>query len=79
MQGSVDDRGFNRCASVCVCMCANIRKQNKTFNSFIKGFNTQLRPITFFQIAFSHSNTSPGLESRFSETAIQKKPSGTSS
>jgi len=53
MQRSVDDRGFNLCVCVYVCVCGfvcvcvNIRKQNQTFNSFIKGFNTQNRPITF--------------------------------
>jgi hypothetical protein len=61
------------CVRVDVCVCVNIHKQNQTFSSFIKGFNTQLSYITFCQIAFSHSNTSPGLVSRFSETATQKK------
>ena len=61
------------CVCVWVCVCENILKQSQTFNSFIKCFNTQLRPIIFYQIAFSHSNTSPGLVSRFRETAMKTK------
>jgi hypothetical protein len=63
IQGSVDGRGFN----LCVFVCVNIRKQNKIYN-----VAPRLSSITFCQIAFSHSNTSPGLVSRFSETVMQK-------